>query len=887
MTIHTVPETVTNLYETGIQFLNELQTDPALKAQFELEDNMKAEGVARYERNRLKAEQEGTEGDLVPQQDLIRENVLRVAAGITAYLDFDKERIASAVGRGGRKPGLPTKWLSKLSPTVCAFIGLKTVFNGMAKERSTAPLALAIGRGIEEEIIVSNFAESEPKLYQAIVQAFTSRSSIHHRRVLKAAIARHRPDLLDVDGMTSNQTQQEATGLLILQEIITKTGLFEEHDVPDGKKVTNVIKLSALALEYIEKRHEIVKFFVPVWKPCIIEPRKWSDLRNGGYHGTLSGKHPVVKGRMHDRQYVSTLRKADMSLVYEGLNALQGTRWAVNKPIFDLMDAVAGRTTLGGLPDVDKEEPREPLNLPENRDDWTASDLSHFREWKAYNAQVHKDNFEKEQDVSVIAQAMETARQFRDVDQFYFPWNFDSRGRAYPIARGLQPQGSDWQKALLQFAVGREYDEVARYYLAFHGANCKGEIETGVKLDKALYETRVQWVIDNTETIARIADEPLEYAHLWEDAESPWMFLAFCMEWTRCERARAAGLPAVTHLAPAFDGSCNGLQHFSAALRDEVGGQAVNLVANQKPSDIYSIVKDKLVHNLIIISQKVEDELVVSIDEETGEERTKLGDAAMARRWLASNMINRTLCKQPVMTMPYGSNRRGIQGQMMNVLKKAKFKFPKLEWQEKASDGFAECTWLAGQIWVAIGSTVVKAREAMDWLQKAARVANKANIGIEWTAPSGLPVKQFYEDRSSLRIKTQFMGQTFMPRMQDVSAVPTLSKHEQVNGISPNFVHSLDASAMLLTVVQLSRKGVKDFFMVHDSFAVPAADSQLLWDDLRAVFVDMYEMHDVLSDFRERLVSSLPDELVEEVPVLPAKGELDLEQIMQSDYFFA
>ena len=48
----------------------------------------------------------------------------------------------------------------------------------------------------------------------------------------------------------------------------------------------------------------------------------------------------------------------------------------------------------------------------------------------------------------------------------------------------------------------------------------------------------------------------------------------------------------------ALDGTCNGLQHYAAMLRDEVGGKAVNLVPSDKPSDVYGdvakIVRDKL-----------------------------------------------------------------------------------------------------------------------------------------------------------------------------------------------------------------------------------------------------------------------------------------------------
>jgi DNA-directed RNA polymerase len=36
------------------------------------------------------------------------------------------------------------------------------------------------------------------------------------------------------------------------------------------------------------------------------------------------------------------------------------------------------------------------------------------------------------------------------------------------------------------------------------------------------------------------------------------------------------------------DGSCNGLQHYAALGRDRHGAESVNLIAGDKPADVYS-----------------------------------------------------------------------------------------------------------------------------------------------------------------------------------------------------------------------------------------------------------------------------------------------------------
>ena len=63
-----------------------------------------------------------------------------------------------------------------------------------------------------------------------------------------------------------------------------------------------------------------------------------------------------------------------------------------------------------------------------------------------------------------------------------------------------------------------------------------------------------------------------------------------------------------------------------------------------------------------------------------------------------------------------------------------------------------------------------------------------------------------------------------MGRIRIRSTTNKVDKRRQANGISPNFVHSLDATVMLLTVAYAKQKGIVDFAMVHDSFGTLAAN---------------------------------------------------------------
>ena len=74
--------------------------------------------------------------------------------------------------------------------------------------------------------------------------------------------------------------------------------------------------------------------------------------------------------------------------------------------------------------------------------------------------------------------------------------------------------------------------------------------------------------------------------------------------------------------------------------------------------------------------------------------------------------------------------------------------------------------------------------------------------------------------------------------------------------------------------------------MIHDSFGTYACDADLLSQSLRQSFVDQYSVN-VLEDFRDQMVAGLTPELAAQIPPLPPMGTLELEGVLDSQYFFA
>jgi len=197
--------------------------------------------------------------------------------------------------------------------------------------------------------------------------------------------------------------------------------------------------------------------------------------------------------------------------------------------------------------------------------------------------------------------------------------------------------------------------------------------------------------------------------------------------------------------------------------------------------------------------------------------------------------------------------------------------------------GWNAADYMGRIIWECVGEVVVAAREAMDWFQKAARVASKEGLPIRWTTPDNLVVLQAYAKPLIQRVKLTFNGGHVFINAA-IGNKPELDRNKQANGISPNWVHSMDASHMRATVRQCWHEGMRSFALVHDSYGTHAGNAQALAEILREQFVAMYEQ-DVLENFKAELEQQLPEGVT--LDPLPKKGTLDLELVKQSRYFFA
>ncbi len=843
----------------------EIINHPLFQAQVELEEEMRSMGIDAFNKAVGKAIEKGGETRTQAVRRLMGHCHGQMLEALEAFI------AEASTGKAGRKHAA-LAFVKMLDPNIIAHMTVRAVMDSISTRSKINHVAIELAHTIEDEVHFKAFEKQAPAGFKAMHKNAQKSSNTRYRRNAMLIPAR----AMDVKLEEWTPRERLFTGTKLIELFIQATGLAKLTRTTEGSNANTPIYVEATeeTKKWISEENSRLQNLMPVYLPTIIPPKPWTTPLSGGYWTNRVRRLTLVRTR--NRRYLSELANLDMPIVYGGVNALQETAWSMNTNVLDVMEelwriaSTLGYNALSGeddklLPSPNKlDAPDRPYWLTEDmkKEDMSEGQLAEFRKWKADASAVADENVRAVSSRMSFLRMLAVARRFREHDEFFFPHTLDWRGRAYPVPLYLQPQGSDAQRGLLQLANSVPLtDEDGVLWLAVHGAGLWG-------VDKVSLEARREWVEQNEAAILASAEDPYENT-FWQDAEKPWQALAFCFDWAGWKRE---GYAYESNLPVQMDGTCNGLQNFSAILRDEIGGAAVNLVPSDKPQDIYARVAE-------VVAKRVEADLFSDgrmKSRKEGEPGTPI--AELAKAW--HGHLSRKVTKRPVMTLAYGARRFGFIQQV--------FEDTVAPWKKKndgtfpfEGSGWEAASYLGQLIWASVGEVVVAACAAMDWLQEAARIVAKENLPVMWMTPSGLLVQQNYRVPNVKRYETTF--EKVVVRLSVQSEGDKIDSRKQAAGISPNWVHSLDASHMMRTIARAHAEGIRSFCMIHDSYGTHAGNAAALANFLREEFVSMYLETDVLADLRENLQSQCGEEL----PDLPAKGNLDIEQVLVSPFFFA
>ncbi|KAJ1930213.1 DNA-directed RNA polymerase [Tieghemiomyces parasiticus] len=620
--------------------------------------------------------------------------------------------------------------------------------------------------------------------------------------------------------------------------VTTPVAAFYHAYTFDNGRRLGVVRLAKETLEILS-REEVQEKYSPSTLPMIVPPRPWLAHDSGGYL-TLRSLSVRLRNTPDELRYLKQAsRDGRLDTIHASLDTLGGTRWAINRRLFD----VVAKVWNSGEGMADLPPAHLDLALPEkpaNYDTDAKARIDYQRRRRAVQIAISNNH-------SLRCSAnykVEIARAFLDYP-FYFPHNLDFRGRAYPIPPHFNHLGSDLCRGLMHFDKGRPLGPRGLRWLRIQLANLYG-------YDKHSFDDREQFAIDHADDIADSALNPLDGSRWWLQAEDPWQCLATCMD---LHQASQCPDPSayVSHLPVHQDGTCNGLQHYAALGCDRRGAQQVNLIPSDAPQDVYSGVLD-------LVKERVAQDAAEGIPQAV----------------LLLGRINRKVIKQTVMTNVYGVTFIGAREQIYRRLR---------EVDGLAEDQVYRCSsYLARQVFRSLGEIFHCAQQIQDWLNEAARlISSSVDVGfltvlaqelkaeaaakpgttgdgsattpslaalnksdqsklarenmnsVIWTTPLNLTVVQPYRNVALRIIRTQL--QTV--QIADTNNAAPVNSRKQRTAFPPNFIHSLDACHMMLSALECAKQGLT-FASVHDSYWTHACDVDTMNIILRDQFIALH-----------------------------------------------
>lgn len=820
--------------------------------QIELEEEGINKGIAEFKRKMIEAKQKGGFADTKVGTIVTYQLMSPLAQGIAEYLEsYNKSRVDSRLRDVMLESGV-----EKLS-----LLTLKILLKELSAPKATLTDACThITDAIISDVNLERFKkhktpDADEKSWKNYVETTiknkTKQGSSKERTM---AVLKMTMKQTDVELVELNSTDRLWLGQKLLDIFNKTTGLIRNTVYREGRRDVRYIEPTQALLEYLEKLQGECELLNPVLYPMTVPPRNHGKGIQGGFLSDApSLAVPLVKS--HSGRTPKYLKNWDMPKVYTAINGIQSTAWKINTKVLDVLSELMNRgqeiEELDLPATTELELPIKPWGQLEDAEweQYKANNAETVSRWKQETRDTYNKNVSQNSKRVLYRGLRSIAEKMRDEEELYYCYNLDWRGRIYPIQNGScpNPQGIDASKALIRFAEGVALGERGAYWLSVQGANTFGD-------DKLPMDDRGIWASVHEDKIMAVANDPLSNKW-WHEADEPWKFLSFCFDWAGYVNS-GHSKDYESYTAVALDGSCSGIQHFSGLLLDERGALATNVIRGieDKPADIYGEVAK-------------ESNRVISNDASLG----------VAEALVLKGKVGRSECKRNTMTTPYGVSKRGMIDQLMGELDRKTY-------SSTDASFYSVCNYLAGLNYDSIGKVVVASRQAMDWLKEVTKVMAQANKVFTWTVPSGFKVRQAYYVSTSKKIQTFWGGTRIKLAVAEVTA--KLNHKKVTAGQSPNYIHSMDASHLMDTIVEALLKLIKSFALIHDSFGTHAGRTEEFAQILRETFVAMYSQ-DNLEIFRDEILAQLPQELHELVPPVPSKGTLDITKVLESPYFFS
>lgn len=639
--------------------------------------------------------------------------------------------------------------------------------------------------------------------------------------------------------------QREDFGHHMLR-IAELTGVIElkNHRTYTGKRWMErvLVTFSEPILKNLTSAHQdVITQCTMLYRPMLVPPVKHTTESSGGHLMPFVRKPMVQRfcDRLYDEKQIQR-NSTPSALVVRGLNALMHTEFAINTRVLEVMDNLFHTGTMeANLPAYDFKSFDFSTPYPV---DGTKEEQA---KWCSLKEEMYSTWYKTERARGRMLVRLSLAKQLSKYKAFYHVFTLDFRGRANAACDLLSPQAGDFDRSLIQIANAQPQTAKGLYWLKVHVANL-------FDMDKGLtFDQRAAWVDENMQMFQAINDDPYANRALWvsdKKKKNP-SFQRLAAVFDLC---RTDGL---TSLPPQMDGSCNGVQHWAAIMRDPGLAVKVNLADNELPEDLYQFVADNMTTSM---------ELVMNDNSTKGTWATRF---LLHWDW----HMPRAVCKRSVMTDPYGITFYGIRKYARSE--------GHLDWVSK-EELAAAVMELSLFIFNALNGVLSEPNKGKTWLKEVAEIYAKANKHLEWTTPCGFHVVHEYNEIKTRRsIAKLFNSKELTFGRMDKKQ---LDEDAALLAIAPNFIHSLDASHMWRTIDRMVQAGIEDFWMVHDSYGCLAPDVPLMREFTVEEFYNTHKDNQLVVLY-EQLKEANPDI---DIPLPPEVGTFDITQVRKAKYLF-
>jgi len=686
-------------------------------------------------------------------------------------------------GRTGRAFAEIKQFLVDLEPMAAAGIALKVAFDKIfsTKEESHKLVNVcdAIGHALENECQMRHYERNAPGLLNCLKKNYWHKSIGTQQKLTVIRTMMNRCEVKEWKSW--GVVNRVKLGGWLLDCIIEVSSWFTKHNQRRGTKTVQYVIPTPEFIQVKDKLMQDAELFAPLAWPMLIEPNDWTNDKKGGYL-----LNEVMMGHDMVRRGDNTLIQGETPIQF--LNKIQKVAYRLNSFIVDVAEQLYKLEHAVGkfLPIINYDLPPKPFDIADNK--------NARKDYRRRAAEVMNLNAQQFKRSCRTRMTLEAVQRFKDVEQFFIPWSFDYRGRAYPIPAFLTPQDTDFGKSLLRFAKEAFMTPEAELWLAFQVATTYG-------LDKATMTDRLEWTHNNHKLITLIVSDPIGNIHEWENADEPWQFLAACEEYyhcvIECDR-QYTGLPVAT------DATCSGLQILAGLARDKSTAKLVNVLPSDKPQDAYKVV------------------------------------AETATPFCPESIrpyMDRKVVKRVVMTIPYNAKPYSNRGYIKEALLEKGVEIEK-----------EDLTKTVTAVRHAMDEIVPGPMRVMKWIEiEVDRAISQGHTELKWVTPSGFVVRQKLMKKNIQAVSLQLLGRCKMNVAVDDSDQVDKSHHK--NATAPNLIHSLDASLLHLSVLRFDAP----IALIHDSVLCRATDMDILSGLVRETYMHLFAEHDYLRDFAAQI----------------------------------